>query len=148
MTIEAHQSSNAMARCLASYMSDPEQIRREVLLTFLDAPHIDTIRRYRQRHVEHRRADPNDFERSVIASDEAHATAMEAGSAALRDRIDAALMERHKREQAFRDRNDAARLAIKGGARRNDVMAAFGLSATAYDQLAGHVRAGWTGDAT
>lgn len=87
MTIETHQSSNSMARCLASYMTDPEQIRREVLLTFLDAPHVDTIRRYRQRHLEHRRADPNDFERSVIASDEAHAKTMAAASAALLERI-------------------------------------------------------------
>lgn len=87
MTIEAHQSGAAMAKCLAQYISDPEQIRREVLLTFVDAPHIQTIRQYRQKHVNHKRADLNDFDRSVIASDEAHAKAMAAASAALLERI-------------------------------------------------------------
>jgi hypothetical protein len=55
------------------------------------------------------------------------------------DRLD----RRHAREQALRDRNDAARRAIAAGCSATVVIMEFGLSRTACAQLAGHVRAGW-----
>jgi hypothetical protein len=55
------------------------------------------------------------------------------------------LAQRHAREQAVRDRNDAARRDIRLGKQRGWVMREHRLSATAYEQLAAQVRAGFTG---
>lgn len=53
------------------------------------------------------------------------------------------LADRHRREQARRDRNTAARRDIKFGKQRESVMREHGLSATAYEQLAAQVRGGF-----
>ena len=51
---------------------------------------------------------------------------------------------RHAREQAVRDRNEAARRDIKRGLHRGVVMATHGLSVTAFEQLATQVRGGFS----
>jgi hypothetical protein len=50
------------------------------------------------------------------------------------------LAQRHTREQTIRDRNEAARRDIAKGLPRDVVIAAHGLSRTAYEQLASQVR--------
>lgn len=66
---------------------------------------------------------------------------MRVASNLLRDGIIALLAERHRREQAVRDRNSAARWAIRSGGHRDHIMQEYALSATAYEQLAMQVRA-------
>ena len=56
----------------------------------------------------------------------------------------ARLVARQAREANQRFRHDAARHAIKLGKHRGWIMREYGLSATAYEQLAGHVRSGWS----
>lgn len=46
-----HKSPTAMARCLASYMDDPEAIRREVLVAFGMSPTTWEIREMRRKHL-------------------------------------------------------------------------------------------------
>jgi len=60
------------------------------------------------------------------------------------DRLNA----RHAREQAVRDRNDAARRDIRLGKQRDWIMRQYGLSQTAFNQLAGQVRGPWKGNAS
>jgi hypothetical protein len=54
-----------------------------------------------------------------------------------------ALAARQARDAARRRILDDARQAIKLGKQRGWIMREFALSPTAYEQLAGHVRAGW-----
>ena len=58
------------------------------------------------------------------------------------------LRARLAREQAVRDRNDAARRDIRLGKQRGWIMREHGLSPTAFEQLAGQVRTRHTGGAT
>lgn len=76
---------------------------------------------------------PGDFE---------HRASMQQGSDSLRDRILALLAQREGRFTAQTKRHTAARKAIAKGIDREEVMALFDLSATAYDDLAGQVKAG------
>lgn len=71
-----------------------------------------------------------------------HRTSMKLGSDALRDRILALLAQRDSKFTAQTKRHDAARRAIAKGIDREEVMSLFDLSATAYDDLAGQVKAG------
>lgn len=79
---------------------------------------------------------------AVAGSDAAHRDAMRTGSDALRDRILDTLNARQERFSEQIKRHDAARRAIAKGIDRDQVMSLFDLSATAYDDLAGQVRAG------
>lgn len=79
---------------------------------------------------------------AINANDTAHRNSMQAGSDALRDRILAVLAKREERQTAQTDRYSAARRAIAKGIDRETVMSFFDLSPTAYDDLAGQVRAG------
>lgn len=72
----------------------------------------------------------------------AHEESMRLGSNALRDRILGLLAERDGKFTALTKRHTAARKAIAKGIEREEVMALFDLSATAYDDLAGQVRQG------
>ena len=56
------------------------------------------------------------------------------------------LRARLAREQAVRDRNDAARRDIRLGKQRGWVMREHGLSDTAFQQLAAQVRGPWRGN--
>lgn len=69
-------------------------------------------------------------------------SSMKLGSDALRDRILALLAQRDGKFTAQTKRHTAARKAIAKGIAREEVMALFDLSATAYDDLAGQVKAG------
>ncbi|WP_298165065.1 hypothetical protein [Novosphingobium sp.] len=71
-----------------------------------------------------------------------HYRAMQQGSDALRDRILDFLSHRAERETRVRERNNAARKAIAAGWPKSEVMDRYSLSVTAYEQLAGQVRAG------
>jgi len=51
------------------------------------------------------------------------------------------LHARQAKEQALRDRNEAARRDIRLGKQRGWIMQEHGLSPTAYEQLAAQVRA-------
>lgn len=72
----------------------------------------------------------------------AYRTSMRLGSEAPRDRILDFLDRRAERETRVRERNDAARRAIAAGWPKSEVMDRYGLSDTAYEQLAGQVRGG------
>lgn len=72
----------------------------------------------------------------------AYRTEMRLGSEALRDRILDFLARRAEREERVRERNDAARRAIAAGWPKAEVVDRYSLSETAYEQLAGQVRAG------
>lgn len=74
--------------------------------------------------------------------DVAHRERMRAGSEELRDRILASLKVRQERFAEQVKRYDAARRAIAKGIDRETVMDLFDLSATAYDDLVGQVKAG------
>jgi hypothetical protein len=50
-----------MARCLASYIADPERIRREVNVAFGSSPCIQTIYRMRENHLRGRSASREPF---------------------------------------------------------------------------------------
>lgn len=76
--------------------------------------------------------------------DVAHRLAMQQGSNGLRDRILDLLAKRDGRFSALTKRHSAARKAIAKGIAREDVMTLFELSATAYDDLAGQVREGFS----
>lgn len=71
-----------------------------------------------------------------------HRALMQQGSDALRDRILALLAQREGRFTAQTKRHSAARKAIAKGIAREEVMSLFDLSATAYDDLTGQVKAG------
>lgn len=71
-----------------------------------------------------------------------HRISMQQGSDALRDRILALLAQRDGKFAAQTKRHSAARKAIAKGIDRDEVMSLFDLSATAYDDLAGQVKAG------
>lgn len=144
--ILAHRTAHDMARSLATYIACPDTIRKEVLTVFDRAPHVSTIRRYRKQFVRNLHGNINDYDRHVVASDRYYAEAMLRGSEMLRERVNAALAPRIARETETRRRNDAARRDIWLGKHRGWIMREHGLSETAYEQLAGHVRAGWTGD--
>lgn len=79
---------------------------------------------------------------SVGGNDSLHRAEMERGSAALRDSILAFLEIRKERERRVIERNDAARKAIAAKWPKAEVMDRYSLSDTAYEQLAGQVRAG------
>ncbi|CAB4120805.1 hypothetical protein UFOVP5_42 [uncultured Caudovirales phage] len=79
---------------------------------------------------------------SVAGNDALHRADMERGSVTLRDRILAFLDARKDRERRVTERNDAARKAIAAKWPKTEVMDRYGLSDTAYEQLAGQVRAG------
>lgn len=81
---------------------------------------------------------------AINASDKAHRAAMQQGSDTLRDRILASLTARQERFSEKVRKHDAARRAIMKGIDRDTVMSFFDLSATAYDDLAGQVREGFT----
>lgn len=76
------------------------------------------------------------------AGETAYRTAMRVGSEALRDRILDFLARRAEREELVRQRNEAARRAIAAGWPKAEVVDRYSLSETAYEQLAGQVRAG------
>jgi hypothetical protein len=76
------------------------------------------------------------------AGENAYRTAMRLGSEALRDRILDFLARRAEREELVRQRNEAARRAIAAGWPKAEVVDRYSLSETAYEQLAGQVRAG------
>ncbi|KUR71198.1 hypothetical protein AQZ52_11040 [Novosphingobium fuchskuhlense] len=80
--------------------------------------------------------------RQMGGNDPAHREAMQEGSATLRDRILAMLAERDGKFSAQVAGHDQARRAIAKGVSREEVMSLFDLSDTAYEQLAGQVRAG------
>ncbi len=69
-----------------------------------------------------------------------HERAMEQGSALLRTAVLRHLRERENRLQALTRRNEEAKAAIKRRVRPDVVREAFGLSKTAYEQLAGQAR--------
>jgi hypothetical protein len=72
-----------------------------------------------------------------------HEDDMKQGSATLRDRI---LAQQSEAQEAFKRRNAQlveARRAIRDGLCAESVREQFGLSQTAYDDLAGHVNAGF-----
>lgn len=48
---DMHRSPEAMARCLATYISDPERIRSEVKVAFGSSPCAYTIKEMRGRHL-------------------------------------------------------------------------------------------------
>jgi hypothetical protein len=82
-------------------------------------------------------------ERGIAASDAAHHKAMRLGSNALRDRIHALLAERQGRFRAQTTNHKWAREAIRrGNLSRERIMELYELSPTAYEDLAGQVRAG------
>lgn len=71
--------------------------------------------------------------------------AMRRGSENLRDRIFALLAERDAKFSAQVQGHSQARRAIAQGVSPEEVKALFDLSDTAYEQLAGQVRAGCVG---
>lgn len=75
-------------------------------------------------------------------NDAIHRAAMEQGSITLRDRIHTLLADRQAKFGEVLDRNDAARVDIRKDMPRDVVMRRHDLSVTAYEQLAGQVRAG------
>jgi hypothetical protein len=77
-----------------------------------------------------------------LPSDVEYESAMKEGSDALRDSINAFLDQRAERERRVIERNDAARKAIAAGWLKAEVQQRYELSETAYEQLAGQVRAG------
>ena len=71
-----------------------------------------------------------------------HRAAMREGSENLRNRLLDMLAEREAKFKALVMNHDAARKAIRKGNDKAAVMAEFGLSETAFEQLAAQVRAG------
>lgn len=55
---EMHRSPEAMARCLATYIADPERVRLEVNVAFGSAPCAYTIKEMRRRHLERLEREP------------------------------------------------------------------------------------------
>ncbi len=82
-----------------------------------------------------------DYCKDALATERQHNASMQQGSALLRTAILRHLREREERLHALTRRNDEAREAIKRRVRPEIVREAFGLSATAYSQLVGQVRA-------
>ncbi|NML93782.1 hypothetical protein [Novosphingobium olei] len=60
-------------------------------------------------------------------------------------RAEAILEQRHQREAKRRSINSAARRDIRLGKHKGWIMREHGLSPTAYEQLAGQVREGFSG---
>jgi hypothetical protein len=60
--------------------------------------------------------------------------------------IRARVERRTAREQATRDRNEAAKREIRLGKQRDWIMREHGLSATRFEQLAAQVRGPWKGN--
>ncbi len=82
-----------------------------------------------------------DYCKDATATQRQHEAAMQQGSALLRTSILRHLREREERLQALIRRNDEAKAAMRRGVPEPIVREAFALSATAYGQLAGQVRA-------
>ena len=80
---------------------------------------------------------------TIMTTDRMEREAMRRGSEELRDRIFALLAERDGKFAALLERHSAARRAIARNIDPETVKAMFDLSDTAYDDLAGHVRAGF-----
>lgn len=144
MSFTGHDSPTAMVKALVPYISNPKRIRSEVLATFDNAPCEASIRGHRAAWLRAKNAKGPDLERGVLVKDEKYREAMEQASKALRSRIETALAERNQREAERRRINEAARYDIRLGKQKGWIMREHGLSETAYEQLAGQVRAGWT----
>ena len=78
----------------------------------------------------------------MSASDASHRDNMRRGSETLRDRIIGLLADREAKFSAQVDLHEEARAAIKAGWLKEQVRHRFGLSNTAYEQLAAQVARG------
>ena len=140
--MEAHKTGTDMAKALVPYISDPARIRREILTNFDVAPSEVAIRAYRSSWVRQRKPTPVEIAPGVLREDDRYASDMERASEDLRNRVLSALAERHKREAARREVNERVRRDIRLGKHKGWIMREHGISETAYEQLAGQVRAG------
>jgi hypothetical protein len=91
----AHRSPNDMARCLVTYINDPDAVRREVLAEFSTSPSIHTIRHFM---IAHRNrtcgSGSGKYDSSIVGANDRHETAMEKGCTELMYRINSARLGR------------------------------------------------------